>query len=327
MTKINVTASDFHNALKSIVPTTQRSDSPVGISLPEHVRDLFLQSLSSLLSLISFIFPPSWKLVCKAANQIEMLLAEEEAIIYKIKRRVDELKGTPVLYARDLDNVLSADKKGRAIIPGSVTVASQFDKASFKSHHHKNRTVTSTAVIGKNHVNFVPSQVVNSSAKPLSEHSHHKRRETPSPVSSPYSQLFQKQSQSKNLGNIFFDLSEVSCEDQRTGNGSDQQRSILVDEGTSDDPNLKSVQFLNFSSHPHIPPAVYNPRLVLCGKGGMGQSSYLGPALLHALEDLPVKTMDLSTIFGSSSRSPEEACTQVNRVFVCLFVYLGLSTV
>ena len=42
-----------------------------------------------------------------------------------------------------------------------------------------------------------------------------------------------------------------------------------------------------------------------------GQSDFIAPALLHALEDFPLKTLDLTTLFGSSVRLPEEACTQV----------------
>ena len=55
----------------------------------------------------------------------------------------------------------------------------------------------------------------------------------------------------------------------------------------------------------------------------MGQSAYLGPALLHALEDLPVKTMDLTTLFGSSTKTPEEACTQVGSLVLWFGVVVG----
>ena len=64
-------------------------------------------------------------------------------------------------------------------------------------------------------------------------------------------------------------------------------------------------------SHPHSLPNVHRPRLLLCGAAGQGQSSHLGPALLHTLEEFPVKILDLSVIFGVSSRSPEETLTQV----------------
>ena len=44
---------------------------------------------------------------------------------------------------------------------------------------------------------------------------------------------------------------------------------------------------------------------------GGGQSDHIAPALLHTLEEFPLKTLDLNTLFGSSVRLPEEACTQV----------------
>lgn len=66
------------------------------------------------------------------------------------------------------------------------------------------------------------------------------------------------------------------------------------------------------SSHPHSLPTVHRPRLLLCGAPGGGQSSHLGPALLHALEEFPVKILDMSSIFGVSTCTPEEALTQVN---------------
>lgn len=74
---------------------------------------------------------------------------------------------------------------------------------------------------------------------------------------------------------------------------------------------VPSGGFLSFSSHPHALPPSHRPRLMLCGEAGMGQSGHLAPALLHALEDLPVKVLDLAALFSVSSKTPEEACTQV----------------
>ena len=65
------------------------------------------------------------------------------------------------------------------------------------------------------------------------------------------------------------------------------------------------------SSHPHSLPLVHRPRLLLCGAPGGGQSSHLGPALLHVLEEIPVKVLDLSVIFGVTSCSPEESLVQL----------------
>jgi hypothetical protein len=53
--------------------------------------------------------------------------------------------------------------------------------------------------------------------------------------------------------------------------------------------------------------AVRRPRLLVCGPEGAGQA-HLGPALLHALEGLPVHSIGLSALLSDAgARSPEEA--------------------
>ena len=67
----------------------------------------------------------------------------------------------------------------------------------------------------------------------------------------------------------------------------------------------------SLTSHPHSLPNTHRPRLLLCGAKGCGQSSYLGPALLHALEEFPVRVLDFPALFSAGSQSPEEASSQV----------------
>ena len=62
--------------------------------------------------------------------------------------------------------------------------------------------------------------------------------------------------------------------------------------------------------------SVYRPRLLICGKRGMGQSTHLAPALLHAAEHVAVRCLDLPTLYGSASKTPEEACAQVQYLTV-----------
>lgn len=57
-------------------------------------------------------------------------------------------------------------------------------------------------------------------------------------------------------------------------------------------------------------PPSHRPRLLLAGEKDQGQTSHLGPAILHCLEHLPVHKLDLPTLHAVSSRSPEEACTE-----------------
>jgi SpoVK/Ycf46/Vps4 family AAA+-type ATPase len=52
---------------------------------------------------------------------------------------------------------------------------------------------------------------------------------------------------------------------------------------------------------------VLRPRLLVCGRGGLGQTQ-LGPALLQFLEGCPVHAIDLPSLFSDGgARSPEEA--------------------
>ncbi|XP_012273036.1 ATPase family AAA domain-containing protein 2 isoform X2 [Orussus abietinus] len=57
---------------------------------------------------------------------------------------------------------------------------------------------------------------------------------------------------------------------------------------------------------------IYRPRLLISG-GNMaqGQGPRLAQALLYRMEHLPVQTLDVSTLFAESARSPEETCVQV----------------
>ena len=125
-------------------------------------------------------------------------------------------------------------------------------------------------------------------------------------------------SQPISLSNVYFNMKDIVNEVGGV-------ESITMDTANSEDPHEKSkeneaseiwngVSIFHPSgahSHPHSLPNVHRPRLLLCGAAGQGQSSHLGPALLHTLEEFPVKILDLSVIFGVSSRSPEETLTQV----------------
>ena len=54
------------------------------------------------------------------------------------------------------------------------------------------------------------------------------------------------------------------------------------------------------------------PRLLLTGNGPeFAQTSYVAPAILYHMEHVRVHTLDLSTLFEVSARSPEEAVIQV----------------
>lgn len=56
----------------------------------------------------------------------------------------------------------------------------------------------------------------------------------------------------------------------------------------------------------------FRPRLLIVGEPGFGQSSHLAPAVIHALEKFTVYTLDIPVLFGISTTSPEETCSQVS---------------
>ncbi|XP_048505295.1 ATPase family AAA domain-containing protein 2-like isoform X2 [Athalia rosae] len=57
---------------------------------------------------------------------------------------------------------------------------------------------------------------------------------------------------------------------------------------------------------------IHRPRLLVSGgHNSQGQGLHLAPAVLYKMEHLPVHTLDVSTLFAESARSPEEACVQV----------------
>lgn len=62
-----------------------------------------------------------------------------------------------------------------------------------------------------------------------------------------------------------------------------------------------------------ITKGIHRPRLLISGGNlSEGQGPHLAQALLYHMEHLPVQTLDVSTLFAESGRSPEETCVQVS---------------
>lgn len=56
------------------------------------------------------------------------------------------------------------------------------------------------------------------------------------------------------------------------------------------------------------------PRILITGQGDLGQTTYIGPALIEAFEKYPLHTVDLASVFSDSSvRIPEESAIQAVR--------------
>lgn len=130
---------------------------------------------------------------------------------------------------------------------------------------------------------------------------------------------------SNQFNDVYFDLQdEINISESVKVNKEHDTETSLVD---SD--HVTSSGFLSLLSHPHILPPVHRPRLLLTGKPGMGQSDHLSLAILNACEELPVKLLDINTMFASVTQSPEETCIQVfreaRRVVPCI-VYIPRIT-
>ncbi|NWR50070.1 ATAD2 protein, partial [Regulus satrapa] len=74
---------------------------------------------------------------------------------------------------------------------------------------------------------------------------------------------------------------------------------------------LFTVTFLRWLN-PSYQPTSFRPRFLLVEEPGCGQAFDLAPAVLHALEKFPAYTLDLPTLFVSTT-SQEEKCSQLMR--------------
>ncbi|NWQ68421.1 ATAD2 protein, partial [Neopipo cinnamomea] len=76
----------------------------------------------------------------------------------------------------------------------------------------------------------------------------------------------------------------------------------------------KKAEFHTFSRYinPLYQPTSFRPRFLLVEEPGSGQAFDLAPAVIHALEKFPAYTIDLPTLFASST-SQEETCSQLIR--------------
>ncbi|KAH0509580.1 ATPase family AAA domain-containing protein 2 [Microtus ochrogaster] len=77
----------------------------------------------------------------------------------------------------------------------------------------------------------------------------------------------------------------------------------------------ENLNFLHLNRNACYQPMSFRPRLLIVGEPGFGQSSHLAPAVIHALEKFTVYTLDIPVLFGISTTSPEETCSQVQELF------------
>eukprot|EP00075_Anas_platyrhynchos_P014852 XP_027304105.1 ATPase family AAA domain-containing protein 2-like [Anas platyrhynchos] len=99
--------------------------------------------------------------------------------------------------------------------------------------------------------------------------------------------------------------------------GDDDASLVSGDELKDGMPDGPEKKRLCFSRSAFCEPTSRRPRLLIVGKEGYGQVSYVAPAVLHALEKFPVHTLDLSVLLTNVAL-PEEICGQHFRQFCCL---------
>ncbi|KAH9508111.1 ATPase AAA domain-containing protein 2B [Bulinus truncatus] len=88
--------------------------------------------------------------------------------------------------------------------------------------------------------------------------------------------------------------------------GKSLKKSIDENTGTS----LKAV-YLNFTRPATRYPSTFRPRLMLVGKSGQGQTTYIAPAIIHKMENLPIHVLDLPALYAVTAKTPEESCANV----------------
>nr|XP_038041849.1 ATPase family AAA domain-containing protein 2-like [Anas platyrhynchos] len=94
--------------------------------------------------------------------------------------------------------------------------------------------------------------------------------------------------------------------------GDDDASLVSGDELKDGMPDGPEKKRLCFSRSAFCEPTSRRPRLLIVGKEGYGQVSYVAPAVLHALEKFPVHTLDLSVLLTNVAL-PEEICGQLIR--------------
>ncbi|XP_070604357.1 ATPase family AAA domain-containing protein 2 isoform X2 [Erythrolamprus reginae] len=92
---------------------------------------------------------------------------------------------------------------------------------------------------------------------------------------------------------------------------SDEEGPTVFETGHFQKGSEEQAHFLNFNRNAYHQPTSCRPRLLISGRPEYGQASHLAPAVIHALEKFPVYTLDLSMLFGVSSKTPEETCAQL----------------
>ena len=278
---IKVSAYDFHNALQSIVPASQRSTLSPAHSLSSTVFPLLASQLDALLSLISFLFPPCWKAVVKSKKGIAALSASLQERYCTAMHQASEISDTSPL-------------------PSPISAYNHSTSRNRRSITNGNWLTTQCSSLDLSNLYFDVAKLADgTSAPPLSilEDEVESAEGTNNPRQDSLSQ--DSGMDTRNTSPTENALVATSANNEITTHLNTSSRSSF------------GHHFLSQAAHPHLPPSVYRPRLIICGGTNMGQTDHVGPGLLHALEGLSIHCLDLSALFSVSTKTPEEACAQV----------------
>ncbi|XP_039215743.1 ATPase family AAA domain-containing protein 2 isoform X2 [Crotalus tigris] len=146
-----------------------------------------------------------------------------------------------------------------------------------------------------------PGQALSTISKPLLENALQRIMEVVQNVF-PHAELAQKGGNKSDFANHASELDLLY---------SDEEGPPVFETGHFQKGSQKRTHFLNFNRNAYHQPTSCRPRLLISGKPEYGQASHLAPAVIHALEKFPVYTLDLSILFGVSSKTPEETCAQL----------------
>ena len=303
---IRVSACDFHNALQSIVPASQRSSLSPAHSLSSTVFPLLATQLDALLSLVNFLFPPCWKAVVKSKKSLAALSTSLQERYCASMQQICEINDTSPLPSPT--NRVSAYSHSSSTARRSIanTIAegnwltSQCSSLDLSTLYFDVTKLAEDASISAHSI--LEDEVV----------------EPAEGTTNPRQDSFSQDS-GMDTRNTSPTENPLATEKSTSANNE-----ITTHVNTSSRLSF-GHRFLSQASHPHLPPAVYRPRLIICGNTYMGQTDHVGPGLLHALEGMSIHCLDLSALFSVSTKTPEEACAQVRHCIVYMYIYTILA--
>ncbi|KAF4803144.1 ATPase family AAA domain-containing protein 2 [Turdus rufiventris] len=142
-----------------------------------------------------------------------------------------------------------------------------------------------------------PGQALSAISKPLLENTLERILQTLQRVF-PHAELALKKDQQQ--GNYVIDNDEESP-------------SISEQKPTHKTLDRGKAEFRTFGRNPRDQPTSYKPRFLLIEEPGSGQASDLAAAVIHSLEKFPIYSLDIATLFASTS--PDETCVQIKALF------------